>query len=943
MEESNDRRLLVRGFEELYSEFLRDAGSGLYAIAVCPYQSDFIQPPILWSPSQIESMRNGEEYIPTTLKAWQTAIGQCRHQGNDRPLRSVAADALETSLCSTTCVAGFVARQDQNADESARLLRQLVRLAERACVLVQSASDEDKGQATGMAALSNWLGWLYAVSMFDVRLAGMFKEAIAWRETWPSGDEYITSRTRLDGEKPKENEWISRSYCRWVQIELHRDLFTASADTVRWIVERLNRRFSKIAEFKNLDHYWPKDRNNYLVESPFGIKIEAPSTEKYIPNQWREPVRQIELRIQDWRRELDQDSKDIEASISDYQHQRDAEERAAEAEIIKNHAELKAELLKIGWERPFATSPIHTLAGIRAYLDESAADLPGFVGSKINIAEWRRSIYRNCVRALNHYCKHLSHTFQVEDASKSADAETDGLLTRLAKWMEDTMTPPIARGPYLLGYAGGQITGPARKAWEASESATEKAKWNQELVDAAHKNGIAIKTEQVSIVAVEVARHIGRVEQIDNLDSVYRMPVERVIEWLAKELAENPLCGYYNEVAAHEAEWTERYGPLRGTCWNNDRKRYERDRDAYNAGRAKEKEIYEQRLNDLPPEERKQIEQHKQFFTSSEWPEPAEPPPWGRDILREIELRHGVAPDDPRVYSIANYKAESALIEAEWRAICEAKNWPPVKADAPDSQEWWNELHLFGARLTDLTSRHFGEIERKDSEHAKSRRHLWKYIKLMVDGVERVMQDSQRIDPNNILNRVYSALHELQVEWASEPKDYLKSPTSRERIDELIRIANRLEKDEAAEIAKFAFPRAAHSIAATNTELFEASKYQSEFYSRDLATPATVQKGTVANPQVRSRSKLSENPTPKELEALQALQNLNATPGRSFVHKLRVKAQIGGDATVKTIQNHLGRCRAKGLTESEKGRNGAWRLTEKGQNLTEKKTPKKPK
>ena len=42
-------------------------------------------------------------------------------------------------------------------------------------------------------------------------------------------------------------------------------------------------------------------------------------------------------------------------------------------------------------------------------------------------------------------------------------------------------------------------------------------------------------------------------------------------------------------------------------------------------------------------------------------------------LLREIDARHGVQPDDPRVYSIAAYQAERRQIDQDWSALCKAR------------------------------------------------------------------------------------------------------------------------------------------------------------------------------------------------------------------------------------------------------------------------------
>jgi hypothetical protein len=110
----------------------------------------------------------------------------------------------------------------------------------------------------------------------------------------------------------------------------------------------------------------------------------------------------------------------------------------------------------------------------------------------------------------------------------------------------------------------------------------------------------------------------------------------------------------------------------------------------------------------------------------------------GLERLREIDERHGIRPDDPRVYSIAAYLAEKREIEDEWeqsRRERQAFRRANPDIDIPyDSDNWV----LYHNRLGDCVARHFpGTSPLTGPERVDSCPKLWHYIQTRLSDFYR--------------------------------------------------------------------------------------------------------------------------------------------------------------------------------------------------------------
>jgi hypothetical protein len=179
------------------------------------------------------------------------------------------------------------------------------------------------------------------------------------------------------------------------------------------------------------------------------------------------------------------------------------------------------------------------------------------------------------------------------------------------------------------------------------------------------------------------------------------------------------------------------------------------------------------------------------------------------DRLREIDARHGVRPGDPRVYSIAAYLAESRGIEQEWLSLCEKRNSASVDPGAEDFREFWSMQTRLWARLDNCKARHFPGLNDLNPETIDTIPKLWAYIRLHLTAVcQAVHRDHP--DPaghrpltcKKQAQRAYSAMHRVKIPWAREPPypDF----TPQEALDELTRIANRLEREDAERCERLA-------------------------------------------------------------------------------------------------------------------------------------------
>jgi hypothetical protein len=102
---------------------------------------------------------------------------------------------------------------------------------------------------------------------------------------------------------------------------------------------------------------------------------------------------------------------------------------------------------------------------------------------------------------------------------------------------------------------------------------------------------------------------------------------------------------------------------------------------------------------------------------------------WGRnlDLLRQVQQRHGLATDDPRVTSVASFLAEQAQIQSEWERLC---------GDHRDDPDWhdWQSPEFAAAewrqngRLADCIARHFPGLNSLRPETIDSIPKLWAHI-----------------------------------------------------------------------------------------------------------------------------------------------------------------------------------------------------------------------
>jgi hypothetical protein len=175
------------------------------------------------------------------------------------------------------------------------------------------------------------------------------------------------------------------------------------------------------------------------------------------------------------------------------------------------------------------------------------------------------------------------------------------------------------------------------------------------------------------------------------------------------------------------------------------------------------------------------------------------------DNLREIDARHGVRPDDLRAYSIAAYLAERREIDEEWRRLNREKR-EDAGWNEKDSPEKWASERRYWARLDDCKARHFPGLNSLRPETIDSVPKLWAHITHHLAVVSQAMAGLQPDPPGHRpltcstdVQQAYSLLHRLKVPWAPRPP--YPSFTQREAMDEMERIANRLEQEDAERVS----------------------------------------------------------------------------------------------------------------------------------------------
>jgi hypothetical protein len=177
------------------------------------------------------------------------------------------------------------------------------------------------------------------------------------------------------------------------------------------------------------------------------------------------------------------------------------------------------------------------------------------------------------------------------------------------------------------------------------------------------------------------------------------------------------------------------------------------------------------------------------------------------ELLGDIDRRHDVRPDDPRVYSIAAFKAKQQEIHRDWRRLCAERGWQHPLPGSPDYSAFFDARARHWARRDDLIARHFPRVDHlarnPDESGIDSSRALWWHITGYLLSLART-EAASRGGPEAerpsacppLVQQVYTLMHRLQIDGAPRPP--YRGLTAHEVVDELTRIANLLERQEAA-------------------------------------------------------------------------------------------------------------------------------------------------
>jgi hypothetical protein len=167
--------------------------------------------------------------------------------------------------------------------------------------------------------------------------------------------------------------------------------------------------------------------------------------------------------------------------------------------------------------------------------------------------------------------------------------------------------------------------------------------------------------------------------------------------------------------------------------------------------------------------------------------------------LKDVGCRHGVADGDPRVYSIASYRAELKVIEDTLECLVSQNGWT-------DTALPLGVQHRHAAHVTDCEARHFpvpggtGRFAvgllcggaRVQSPDCLSRPLLWRLVEWGLQFLDGAHNSGD--DGNRVVCRIYGLMHELGVDWA--PDQPYPTLTTNEARDRLRQIAHRLEREE---------------------------------------------------------------------------------------------------------------------------------------------------
>jgi hypothetical protein len=163
------------------------------------------------------------------------------------------------------------------------------------------------------------------------------------------------------------------------------------------------------------------------------------------------------------------------------------------------------------------------------------------------------------------------------------------------------------------------------------------------------------------------------------------------------------------------------------------------------------------------------------------------------DELRQIQQKHGIATDDPRIISIAAYEEERNHIVQELKALGSSDERLPQ----------WSRLEF---ALANCRGRFFpqGTLAEELPVGNDSVPMLWYYVqsRLNIRYFIGIVAKSKNADgpaatPEDV-QKVYTTLHEHRppLSWAPDPP-YPKF-TNEEARDELLRIASMLEQEDLA-------------------------------------------------------------------------------------------------------------------------------------------------
>jgi hypothetical protein len=183
--------------------------------------------------------------------------------------------------------------------------------------------------------------------------------------------------------------------------------------------------------------------------------------------------------------------------------------------------------------------------------------------------------------------------------------------------------------------------------------------------------------------------------------------------------------------------------------------------------------------------------------------------PWDSNgpMLRAVGRRHGVRDNDPRVFSIASYQAEVGSLEAAWSSFCDQQGWVGYPKEPGAREKYDCAVYRYDALRDGCNSRNFPgageffldcvrECDRASTRVPPSRAMLWRVIQY-----ELAILDSDVIERNTggkYVRRTYALMHGLGITWTPSPP--YPQFTAQEAIDELNRIAARLEREEAEQL-----------------------------------------------------------------------------------------------------------------------------------------------